>query len=150
MSLKIGSTLPEFTLKDQYGKTFISKDVIGKKNLVIFFYPKDFTPGCTKEVCSFRDKYEEFQDLGAEVVGISSDTEKRHHKFSDNYKLPFKLLADIGNQVRKQFKVPNGLFGLLPGRETYVFDKQGKVIFVFNSMNGSIHMKKALNALKKQ
>ncbi|XLS28230.1 peroxiredoxin [Flavobacteriaceae bacterium M23B6Z8] len=149
MSLEIGNILPEFVLKDQNGKDFVSKDFIGKKNLVIFFYPKDFTPGCTKEVCSFRDHYEEFQELGAEVVGISGDTEKRHQKFSSNYKLPFRLLADVGNKVRKQFGVSKALLGLLPGRETYVFDEQGKLIFIFNNMNGAVHMKKALNALKK-
>ncbi|WP_340199297.1 peroxiredoxin [Ascidiimonas sp. W6] len=150
MSLKAGSTLPEFSLKDQNGDSFLSKDLIGHKKVVIFFYPKDFTPGCTKEVCSFRDSYEEFQKLGAEVIGISGDSEKSHQKFSDYYKLPFRLLSDKGNKVRKLFGVPKSLLGILPGRETYVFNKEGKAIMVFNNMSGSIHMKKALAILKNE
>ena len=124
------------------------KDLIGKKPLVIFFYPKDFTPGCTKEVCSFRDSYEEFTELGAEVIGISSDAESTHRKFAASFKLPYILLADTRKKVKKLFKVENSLFNLLPGRETYVADKEGKVIMVFNSMNASHHMAKALKALK--
>lgn len=150
MSLKIGSTLPEFSLKDQNGNLFFSKDLIGHKKVVIFFYPKDFTPGCTKEVCSFRDSYEEFQKLGAEVIGISGDSEKSHQKFSNYYKLPFMLLSDKSNKVRKLFGVPKALLGILPGRETYVFNKEGKVIMVFNNMSGSIHMKKALAIIKNE
>lgn len=150
MSLKIGDDLPLFSLKDQDGNNFSSHDYLGEYNLVIFFYPKDFTPGCTKEVCSFRDKYEDFNDLGAKVIGISGDSEKSHQKFTKQYKLPFKLLSDKGNKVRKLFGVPKSLLGLLPGRETYVFNKQGKVTMVFNNMNGNVHMKKALTTLKNQ
>jgi peroxiredoxin Q/BCP len=149
MSLKIGDELPKFNLKDQEGNDFFSHDYLGDSNLVIFFYPKDFTPGCTKEVCSFRDRYEEFKDLGANVIGISSDTEKSHQKFVKHYKLPFQLLSDSGGKVRRLFGVPKSFLGILPGRETYVFNKQGKVIMVFNSMNGNAHMRKALAALKK-
>lgn len=148
MSLKINDDLPAFCLKDQEGNDFCSKDHVGTANLVIFFYPKDFTPGCINEVCSFRDRYEEFQDIGAVVVGISGDSEKSHQKFSKHYKLPFKLLSDKGNKVRKRFGVPNSFLGLLPGRETYIFNKEGKVIMVFNNMNGNVHVKKALSILK--
>ncbi len=148
MSLKIGDDLPLFSLKDQDGNTFSSHDFLGTHNLVIFFYPKDFTPGCTKEVCSFRDKYEDFNDLGAKVIGISGDSEKSHQKFAKQYNLPFKLLSDKSNKVRKLFGVPKALLGILPGRETYVFNKQGKAIMVFNNMNGNAHMKKALTTLK--
>jgi len=148
MGLKIGDRIPDFSLKDQHGKPFHMKDLIGKKPLVIFFYPKDFTPGCTKEVCSFRDSYEEFTELGAEVIGISSDAESTHRKFAASFKLPYILLADTRKKVKKLFKVENSLFNLLPGRETYVADKEGKVVMVFNSMNASHHMAKALKALK--
>ena len=125
------------------------KQYLGKKPLVIFFYPKDYTPGCTKEVCSFRDSYEEFTDLGAEVIGISADSETTHRKFAASYKLPFLLLADTDKKVRKLFKVENSLFNLLPGRETYVAGKDGNIIMVFNSMSASDHMAKALKALKR-
>ncbi|NHF61364.1 peroxiredoxin [Flavobacteriaceae bacterium TP-CH-4] len=149
MGLKIGSSVPEFSLKDQHGNTFHSKDFIGKKAMVIYFYPKDNTPGCTKEACQFRDSYEDFTDLGAEVVGISSDSEKSHRSFAKKYELPFVLLADPDKKVRRLFKVENSLL-VLPGRETYVVDKTGKIIMVFNSINASEHMRRALKALKSQ
>ncbi len=149
MGLAIGAAAPHFTLKDQHGNVFDSKDHIGKKPLVLFFYPKDYTPGCTKEACSFRDSYEEFTERGAEVIGISADSESSHRKFASTYKLPFILLADTRNKVRKLFKVEKALFNLLPGRETYVINKEGKVIMVFNSMSASKHIAKALKALKK-
>ncbi|NAS29690.1 redoxin domain-containing protein [Flavobacteriaceae bacterium R38] len=148
MSLKIGDLIPEFTLKDIDNNDFYSRSLIGKQPFVMYFYPKDFTPGCTKEACSFRDHYEEFKDLGAEVIGISSDSEKMHEKFARNYKLPFILLSDKKKTVRKLFGIPANLFGLLPGRETYVFDKNGKVVMVFNSMSAIKHIDKALDILK--
>ncbi len=149
MGLAVGDAAPHFTLIDQDGNVFDSKDHIGNKSLVLFFYPKDYTPGCTKEACSFRDSYEEFTERGAEVIGISSDSESSHRKFASTYKLPFILLADTRNKVRKLFKVEKALFNLLPGRETYVINKEGKVIMVFNSMSASKHIAKALKALKK-
>ncbi|NNK12124.1 MAG: peroxiredoxin [Flavobacteriaceae bacterium] len=148
MSLEVGDKIPEFSLKDQQGNTFDSKDYVGKKPLVIFFYPKDGTPGCTKEACSFRDSYEEFTDRGAEVIGISADSESSHRKFASRYKLPFILLADTQNKVRRLFKVEKALFNLLPGRETYVVDKEGRVIMAFNNMGASGHITRALKALK--
>ncbi|MEJ1223920.1 peroxiredoxin [Sediminicola sp. 1XM1-17] len=148
MALKIGDRVPEFSLKDQHGKLFSSDSLVGIKPMVIFFYPKDDTPGCTKEACSFRDSYEEFKELGAEVIGISSDSERSHQKFAEKYNLPFILLSDQNKKVRKSFKVDKNLFNLLPGRETYVIDKKGKVMMVFNSISASKHMVKALEALK--
>lgn len=148
MALQIGDRVPEFSLKDQHGNLFSSSSIIGNRPMVIFFYPKDNTPGCTKEACSFRDSYEEFKDLGAEVIGISSDSEQSHQKFASKYGLPFILLSDEKKKVRKSFRVDNNLFNLLPGRETYVIDKKGKVIMVFNSISASKHMEKALEALK--
>ncbi len=150
MGLAIGDAAPHFKLNDQHGNVFDSKEHIGKKPLVLFFYPKDYTPGCTKEACSFRDSYEEFTERGAEVIGISADSESSHRKFASSYKLPFILLADTRNKVRKLFKVEKALFNLLPGRETYVINKEGKVIMVFNNMSASKHIAKALKALKKK
>lgn len=150
MGLKVGDRIPQFTLKDQDGNPFDVSNYIGQKHLVIFFYPKDNTPGCTKEVCSFRDSFEEFTDRGAMVIGISGDSENSHRRFASKYKLPFTLLADRQNKVRKLFKVEGNLFNLLPGRETYVVDKSGKVVMAFNSVNAASHMRKALNALKSQ
>jgi len=148
VSLSIGDKVPEFELKDQNGAVFNIKSLVEKKAFIIYFYPKDYTPGCTKEACSFRDRYEEFKDLGAEVIGISSDSEKMHKKFAKSYRLPFILLSDSTKRVRKLFGVANTLLGLLPGRETYVFDKEGKVIMIFNSMNAVKHIEKAIEALK--
>lgn len=149
MGLKVGDTIPEFTLKDQHGNTFSSTHLLGKKPMVIYFYPKDDTPGCTKEACSFRDSYEDFNDLGAEVIGISGDSVTSHSKFAEKYRLPFILLSDRNNEVRKAFKVGKSML-ILPGRETYVTDKNGKIIMVFNNLlNAEKHITEAINALKK-
>jgi len=148
MGLKVGDSIPDFSLLDQQGQLFHLREVLGKKALVIYFYPKDNTPGCIAEACSFRDSYEQFKELGAEVIGISSDSEKMHRKFASRYQLPFILLADTDKQVRRRFKVADNLFGLLPGRETFVVNKEGRIILVFNSVNAKLHMRKALNSLK--
>ncbi|MDP2060851.1 MAG: peroxiredoxin [Flavobacteriaceae bacterium] len=149
MAIQMGDKIPEFSLKDQDGNAFSIASLIGKKVLVVYFYPKDYTPGCTKEACSFRDSYEEFKTLGAEVIGISDDSVSRHLKFSKSYKLPFILLSDSGNKVRKRFGVPSNLFGLIPGRVTYVVDKNGIIVLVFDSMNASMHIKKAKDTIEK-
>ncbi len=148
--LKIGDTLPNFTAIDTNGTVFESQTIIGKQPVVIYFYPKDDTPGCTTQACSFRDQYEDFKNLGAEVIGISSDTIESHQKFAKRYKLPFILLSDSDKKIRKLFGVPSDLFGLLPGRVTYVIDKNGVVQLVFNSISSKIHITKALAILKKQ
>jgi len=148
MSLKIGDKLPSFSAKDTNGNIFNSQDYIGKQPLVIYFYPKDDTPGCTVQACSFRDNYQEFKDLGAEVIGISSDTVTSHLKFKSKFNLPFILLSDNDKKLRKLFGVQNSLF-IIPGRETFVIDKQGLVVMVFNSMSSEIHITKALKVLKK-
>ncbi|MGB7393856.1 MAG: peroxiredoxin [Pricia sp.] len=147
MGLKVGETIPDFTLKDQNGEDFSIERFKGKKPMVIYFYPKDDTAGCTQEACQFRDAYEDFTDLGAEVIGISSDTEKSHRRFAEKHDLPFTLLADTDKKVRRKFKVEKSLF-ILPGRETYVVDKQGKIKMVFNSVSASQHMRRALKSLK--
>lgn len=148
MSIERGEKIPKFELVDQKGNLFQSEEVIGKKPAVIYFYPKDFTPGCTKEACNFRDSYEDFEEAGAEVIGISNDSEKSHAKFTKKYKLPFTLLSDANGKVRKKFGIKKSLLGLVPGRETFVVDAEGIVIFKFNSLDASKHMKKALKAIK--
>lgn len=148
MSLQKGDKVPGFTLKNQDGEDFNISSLIGVKPFVIFFYPRDFTPGCTKEACAFRDSYQDFKDYGAEVIGISSDSEEKHRKFIKSYNLPYILLSDTERKVRRIFGVKNNLFGLLPGRETYVFNKEGKVVMIFNSTQSTIHIEKALEALK--
>lgn len=148
MKLQEGDQLPEFELKNQDGELIKIKDYIGKP-MVVYFYPKDDTPGCTKEACSFRDSYEAFTDMGCEVFGISGDSVEKHKKFKEKHRLPFQLLADEGNKVRKQFGVPTNLLGLLPGRVTYIVNKEGRVIKVFNSqMRAEKHVSEALEALK--
>lgn len=148
MALKIGDKIPTFSAIDTNGNLFDSKDVIGKKSAVIYFYPKDNTRVCTEQACSFRDQYEDFKALGAEVIGVSSDSLKSHQNFASRYKLPFILLSDSDKKLRKLFGVENDLFGLIPGRVTYVADKDGVVQLVFNSMSGKIHIEKALQFLK--
>ena len=149
MELKVGDSIPNFTAKDTNGNDFDSKNVVGHKPLVIYFYPKDNTPGCTAQACSFRDQYEDFKDLGAEVIGISSDSVGSHQKFAKQFKLPFILLSDSDKKIRKLFGVPTGMFGLLPGRVTYVTDKNGVVQMIFDSMLATKHIPKALEAIKK-
>ncbi len=146
MGLKVGSKIPLFTLPDSNGNPFSIQELVGKKPFVLYFYPKNNTPGCTTEACDFRDSYEDFVALGAEVIGISADSAKSHARFEEKYNLPFVLLSDKDNTVRKQFKIKNSLL-LLPGRETYVVDKKVVVIMVFNSINAAEHMKRALKAL---
>ncbi|GAU16814.1 hypothetical protein TSUD_200570 [Trifolium subterraneum] len=127
-----GSKPPSFTLKDQDGKT-VSLDKFKGKPLVLYFYPADETPGCTKQACAFRDSYEKFKKAGAQVVGISGDSPASHKAFAQKYRLPFTLLSDEGNKVRKDWGVPGDFFGSLPGRETYVIDKTGVVQLVYNN-----------------
>lgn len=148
MSLKVNDTIPSFSAIDHHGNLFESDTVVGKKPVVIYFYPKDDTRVCTEQACSFRDLYEEFKALGAEVIGISSDSLKSHVSFAVKYQLPFILLSDHDKKIRKAFGVPNDLLGLIPGRVTYVADKNGIIRLVFNSMSGKIHIEKALQILK--
>jgi peroxiredoxin Q/BCP len=147
--IKIGSNIPTFTLPDQNGNLFDIKSVLGKKNLVIYFYPKDDSPGCTKEACSFRDQFEVFKEADAVIIGISGQSVESHKEFAEKHRLSFTLLSDEGDKIRKQFGVPTNLLGLLPGRVTYIADKTGKVIYLFDSqMQATRHVDEALRILK--
>jgi thioredoxin-dependent peroxiredoxin len=147
--IKIGSTIPGFTLPDQNGNLFDIDSVLGKKKMVIYFYPKDDSQGCTKEACSFRDQFEVFTEADAVIIGISGQSVKSHKEFAEKNRLNFTLLSDEGNKVRKLFGVPTNLFGLLPGRVTYITDKSGKVVYIFNSQaQATKHVDEALRILK--
>ncbi len=149
MSIKIGDKCPIFSLLDQKGEMYNLNDVIGRKNCVIYFYPKDNTWGCTKQACSFRDAFQDFVDLGCEVIGISSDSVSSHKLFSEKYNLNFPILSDSKDEVRNLFGVPKSLFGLLKGRVTYIIDKNGIVVWVFNSQVNSVaHISKAISFVK--
>ena len=148
MALRVGDKIPDFAAIDTNGDLFDSTEIIGKKPVVIYFYPKDDTPVCTAQACSFRDQYEDFKNLGAEVIGISGDSLKSHVAFANKHQLPFILLSDFDNKIRKSFGVPNDYFGLVPGRSNYVADKNGTIQLIFDSTSGKIHIKKALEILK--
>ena len=149
MAISVGDKAPEFQLQDQDGRKVALADFRGRKAVVLYFYPKDETPGCTKQACSFRDSYEDFSKVGAEVLGISGDSVEAHKAFAEHHRLPFTLLADVGNTTRKAYGVPATLW-VLPGRVTYVIDKQGVVQHVFNSQLNSVrHIDEALTVVKR-
>lgn len=146
--VQVGDPAPDFTLVNQDGKEVHFQDLLGQKSIVLYFYPKDETPGCTAEACSFRDNYEVFKDEGAEVVGVSSDSAAAHQRFATKHRLPFILLSDTDGSVRKLYGVP-ATFGLLPGRVTYVIDKQGIVRQVFSSQfTPEKHITEALRTIQ--
>jgi len=148
-TLKVGDNIPEFALPDQDGNLFDIKSIIGNKKLVIYFYPKDDSPGCTKEACYFRDLYETFNEADAVIIGISGQSVASHKKFAAKHRLSFTLLSDTGNKVRKLLGVPANAFGLLPGRVTYIADRKGTVIYIFNSQGqAERHVDEALKILK--
>jgi peroxiredoxin Q/BCP len=147
--IKVGDKIPEFSLPDQNGSLFDIKNVLGTKKLVIYFYPKDDSPGCTKEACHFRDLFEVFKETDAIIIGISGQSVESHKKFAEKYGLTFTLLSDTRNEVRKLFGVPGNTLGLLPGRVTYVADRTGKVVYIFNSqIHAERHVDEALKILR--
>ncbi len=148
--IEINDLVPNFSLKDQFGNDFELSSVLGKKNLVIYFYPKDDSPGCTKQACSFRDQFDVFNQANAMIIGISSQSVESHKKFAEKHRLNYTLLSDENNQVRKLLGVPTNLIGLISGRVTYVTNKEGKVVYIFNSqIQAEKHVEEALNILKK-
>lgn len=147
--MKIGERIAPFQALDHEGKA-VSIDPDELKNpIVIYFYPKDDTPGCTKEACTFRDAYESFTEANVEVYGISADSVEDHRHFRSKHRLPFTLLSDPDNAIRKQFKVKGNLLGLIPGRVTFVIDEDGKVAHTFNSqLNAAQHVHEALKVIE--
>lgn len=147
MALGVGDALPEFSLEDQNGEVR-SPAQVRDRWLVLFFYPKDDTPGCTAEACGFRDSQTELQTLGAEVWGVSGDDAVSHRRFATRHQLPFPLLSDGDQALRRAFGVPKTL-GLLPSRVTYVIDGDGVIRHVFNNLlDGPAHVREALQVLR--
>ena len=147
-ALARGDRAPLIALPDASG-TERRSDRLGGQALVLFFYPKDDTPGCTMEACAFRDSYADLQALGAEVWGVSGDDASSHQRFAQRHNLPFPLLVDRGNNLRRAFQVPSVL-GLLPGRVTYVIDADGIIKHIFNNLlDGPAHRREAIEALRR-
>jgi peroxiredoxin Q/BCP len=148
--VKTGDKFPPFILPDQDGKSFDLSQLLGKQALVVFFYPKDHTTGCTAQACAFRDAYEDFVEAGASVIGISSDPPDTHQGFREKHRLPFILLSDVDGKVRKKLGVPKSLGGLLPGRVTYVVDRNSVIRYIFASqLRPKAHIQHALAIINK-
>ena len=148
MAVKIGEIAPDFSLESASGQRVSLSSFRGRKSVVLYFYPKDETMGCTKEACGFRDSYEMFKRLGAEVLGVSSDSSESHRKFAEHHTLPFILLSDPRKEVRKLYGVRSSM-GIIPGRVTYIIDTEGRVIHIFNSQTRpEEHVREALRILK--
>ena len=146
--MRVGDIAPDFTLPSQTGESITLSQFFGEKNIVLYFYPKDKSKGCTRQACEFRDKYEVYSDLGAEVIGVSSDDVKSHESFASEHNLPFILLSDTKKKVQKLYGVPS-TFGIIPGRVTYLIDKKGIVRYVFSSQfQPKKHIPESLSALK--
>jgi peroxiredoxin Q/BCP len=147
-SINVGDAAPEFSLKSQEGEEVRLGDLLSRGSVVVYFYPKDKTPGCTAEAGAFRDSYAKFGELGAEVVGISSDSVDSHKGFADDCGLPFKILSDADGEVRRSYGVPSTM-GVLPGRVTYIIDRGGIVRYIFSSqLRVTRHVKEALQSLE--
>jgi len=129
----IGDKIPFFSLPDQDGKIFDISTYLGKKKMVIFFYPRDGSLNCTREACYFRDLSDVFEEAGAEIIGISGQSPESHKEFAETNRLTYTLLSDSEGSVRKLFGVPTRMFGLIPGRVTYVADREGTVVYIFDS-----------------
>lgn len=148
-SIGVGDTAPDFTKTTQNGDTVTLSQFRGEKTVVLYFYPKDETSGCTAEACSFRDNYEDFVEAGAVVIGASQDSDRSHKSFAQHHRLPFLLVSDRDKGLQKAYGVPKTM-GLLPGRVTYVIDRDGVVQHVFNSqLNVRKHVREALDVVKR-
>jgi thioredoxin-dependent peroxiredoxin len=144
----VGDRAPDFTLPDQNDNPVTLSDHLGQRAIVLYFYPKDDTPGCTAEACSCRDSYQVFQDAGAEVIGVSSDTTESHQQFAAKYHLPFILVSDADGALRKRYGVPLTM-GMFPGRVTYIIDREGIVRHIFSSqIQAEKHVTEALKTLE--
>lgn len=148
-ALRVGDPAPDFELPSSTGEMVRLSDYRGKSEVVLFFYPKDNTPGCTVEACSFRDSHEVFREAGAEVIGVSSDSPESHRRFAERFHLPFVLLSDADGALRARYGVPRTL-GLLPGRVTYLIDRDGIVRHIFSSqLQPKRHVAEAIEVLER-
>lgn len=146
VELKIGDKAPDFTLMDEHGFPISLKDFLGKKPVVLYFYPKDFTSGCTTEACSFRDDYKLYEEKGAAVIGVSLDSVGSHSRFSEKYNLPFPLLSDNKKEVAKTYGVL-GTAGFLAKRVTFIINKSGEIAAIFPKVDVKQHSQEVLKAL---
>lgn len=147
--VKVGDAAPDFTLPNQRGEPVSLHDFKDKQSVVMYFYPKDFTSGCTTETKAFSENYDGLRSLGAEVMGVSSDSTESHSGFAQKCNATFLLLSDTGGKVRDLYGVSSSM-GFIPGRVTYVIDKQGVVRHVYSSqLNPKRHVAEAMEALKK-
>ena len=148
--IKTGDKLPHFIMNDENHKP-VDVSLLTGKYLVLYFYPKDDTPGCTKEAISFCDSFAELVKAGATVVGVSSDSPKSHAQFKKKYNIPYSLLADTDGEFRKLLGVPTNFLGLMPGRVTYIFNPEGYLIHVFDSQfSPEKHVKEALEVIQRK
>ena len=146
--MRVGDTIPELTVTVETGEQKALAALQGERAMVLYFYPKNETPVCTKEACSFRDAYEDFVEAGAVVVGVSGDSAGSHRAFTQRHRLPFTLVADAGGALRKAFRVPR-LMGFMDGRTTYVIDKDGIVRHVFTAhFVANEHVEEALSVVR--
>jgi len=146
--IDVGDAAPELTLETHEGEQIELADYRGRQAVVVFFYPKDGSPVCTKEACAFRDAYEAFVEAGAVVIGVSGDSAARHQAFASDHRLPFVLVSDKDGNARRAFGVPKSM-GLLPGRVTYAIDQEGIVRHVFRSqLDAARHVQEALDAIR--
>ncbi|HEY8944559.1 MAG TPA: peroxiredoxin [Polyangiaceae bacterium] len=147
--VRVGSKAPDFTLPDANGNPVRLQDLLEKAPVVVYFYPKDETTGCTLQACEFRDRHALFSAAGATVVGISEDDAQSHRSFRDHHQLPFLLLSDAGGSVRRAYGVKKTL-GLISGRVTFVIDRHGVVQHVFSSqLQPRRHVDEALRAVER-
>jgi peroxiredoxin Q/BCP len=147
-ALSVGDPAPDFRLATANGEMVSLADFRGQDDLVLFFYPKDYSPVCSVEACSFRDSYDRFRNAGAHVIGISADSPESHSRFARSLRLPYTLLSDPDGTVRTLYGVPKTL-GLFSGRSTYVIDKEGVIRHIFSSqLLPGKHVSEALAALK--
>ena len=147
--LKMGDKAPNFTLKDDSGKVRTLSDFEGER-VVVYFYPKNDTPGCTKEACSFRDNYDMFAKEDIVVLGISYDSVESHKKFKEKYNLPFILLSDEKKEVAKLYNASGGLMNMFAKRITYLLDKEGKIIHIFDNVAVTEHAEDVMQVYKEK
>jgi peroxiredoxin Q/BCP len=147
MPLAVGDTAPNFTVKDTNGNTITLSDCTGKP-VVLYFYPKDDTPGCTKEACSFRDNYQQYLSQGITVFGVSLDDEASHQAFTQKFNLPFPLLADVDGAITRAYDVLGERNGMTYAqRVTYVIGTDGKITQVYTTINTETHATDILTAI---
>jgi thioredoxin-dependent peroxiredoxin len=146
MPVNVGDSAPDFQLKDETGKMRTLAEFRGKK-VVLYFYPKDNTPGCTKEACSFRDGYSILREAGIVILGVSFDSLGSHRKFKEKHRLPFVLLSDEKKEVAKAYGASGGILGsLMAKRYSYLIDELGKIVYIFNKVDVKNHAEEALQA----